>query len=65
MKNLTIETPKGIGNLDKIYISELGFFMVRVAFDNGTYTTYNLGKHDPQDNIITNKLMESQLELNS
>lgn len=64
MKNVTIETPKGYGNVEKIYISELGFFMVRVAFENGTYVTYNLGKHNPDDNFLTNKLMETEIELN-
>lgn len=64
MKNLLIETPKGNGEIDKIYISELGFLMLRVYFENGTFTTYNLGKHDPNDNMFTNKLMEYQKEIN-
>ena len=64
MRNLLIETPKGNGEIDKIYISELGFLMLRVYFENGTFTTYNLGKHDPNDNMFTNKLMEYQKEIN-
>jgi len=59
MRNLLIDTPKGNGEIDKIYISELGFLMLRVYFKNGTFTTYNLGKHDPNDNMFTNKLMEN------
>jgi hypothetical protein len=55
-----IETPKGLGEVEKVYISELGFLMVRVYFDNGTYTTYNMGKHDIQNNLITNQLFEDE-----
>jgi hypothetical protein len=64
MRNLLIDTPKGNGEIDKIYISELGFLMLRVYFKNGTFTTYNLGKHDPNDNMFTNELMENQKEIN-
>jgi len=64
MRNLLIDTPKGNGEIDKIYISELGFLMLRVYFKNGTFTTYNLGKHDPNDNMFTNKLTENQKEIN-
>jgi hypothetical protein len=41
-------------------VSDLGFLMVRVYFDNGTYTTYNMGKHDIQNNLITNQLFEDE-----
>jgi hypothetical protein len=59
-KNPLINTPKGVGQIEKLYVSELGFFMVRVYFDNGTYTTYNMGKHDIQNNLITNQLFEDE-----
>ena len=55
-----IETPKGVGQIEKLYVSDLGFLMVRVYFDNGTYTTYNMGKHDIQNNLITNQLFEDE-----
>ena len=55
-----INTPKGVGQIEKLYVSELGFLMVRVYFDNGTYTTYNMGKHDIQNNLITNQLFEDE-----
>jgi hypothetical protein len=53
-----IETPKGVGGLDKIYLSELGFLMLKVYFENGTFITYNLGKHNPSENMFTDKIME-------
>jgi hypothetical protein len=55
-----INTPKGVGQIEKLYLSDLGFLMVRVYFDNGTYTTYNMGKHDIQNNLITNQLFEDE-----
>jgi len=61
IKEVLIETPKGIGKLHNIYVSELGFLMVKIEFENGTYTGYNLGKHDPQKNIITKELFKDEL----
>ena len=62
MKNdVLINTPKGIGKLEKIYVSELGFLMVKVAFNNGTYTGYNLGKHNPEENIFTKEIFKDEI----
>jgi hypothetical protein len=36
-----------------IYKSELDFLMLRIDNLDGTYTTYNLGKYDPDNNIFT------------
>jgi hypothetical protein len=55
-----INTPKGVGQIENLYVSELGFLMVRIYFDNGTYTTYNMGKHNIQNNLITNQLFEDE-----
>ena len=44
MVGLVIHTPNGVGELTNIYLSELGYLMVKVENDNKTYTTYNLGK---------------------
>jgi hypothetical protein len=57
MSELSILTPKGYGKVDRIFLSELGFFMLKISFENGTFTTYNLGKHNIDDNIFTNELM--------
>jgi len=51
------QTPEGLGEVDKLYVSQLGFLMLRISFENGTFITYNLGIHDSEDNIFTDKLM--------
>ena len=56
-----IETPKGLGELEKVYISELGFLMLRIDNLDGTYTTYNLGKHDPSNNIFKKEIIKDLL----
>ena len=63
-KTVMIQTPKGLGEIDKIYVSELGYLMLKVSFENGTFTTYNLGKHDPENNMFTNKIMEYEKQQN-
>lgn len=62
--SVLIETPKGLGTVDKIYVSELGYLMLRLYFENSTFTTYNLGKHDPENNMFTNKIMEYEKQQN-
>lgn len=57
-----INTPKGLGEIEKVFISELGFLMLRIDNLNGTYTTYNLGKHDPSNNIFTNEILKDELQ---
>lgn len=64
MENPMIQTPKGVGELNKIYISELGFLMLKISFDNGTFITYNLGKHNIEDNIFTDKIMQYEKQEN-
>ena len=60
--NPLIQTPKGIGELERIYISELGFLMLRIYNLDGTYTTYNLGKHDTDNNIFSNQIIKNEYE---
>lgn len=57
MKNPIVETPKGFGEIDNVYLSDLGFLMVKVRYENKTYITYNFGKHDVSDNMFTIKMM--------
>ena len=61
MNKVLLETPKGVGELENLYVSELGFLMLRIYFQNGTYTTYNLGKHNPSDNLFTKELFKDEL----
>jgi len=58
MEKPFINTPKGVGQVDEIYVSELGFLMIRVYYTNGTYMSYNLGKHNVDENLFTDKLLE-------
>jgi len=57
MNKVEILTPKGTGKVENIYVSDLGFLMLRIDNLDGTYTTYNLGKHDVQSNMFTNKIV--------
>ena len=63
-KMVITQTPKGLGTVEKIYVSELGYLMLRIYFENGTFTTYNLGKHDPENNMFTDKIMEYERQKN-
>lgn len=63
-KMVMTQTPKGLGEVDKIYVSELGYLMLKVYFENGTFTTYNLGKHDPENNMFTDKIMKYEKQQN-
>ena len=63
-KMVITQTPKGLGTVDKIYVSELGYLMLRIYFENSTFTTYNLGKHDPENNMFTDKIMEYERQKN-
>jgi hypothetical protein len=63
-KMVMTQTPKGLGEVNKIYVSELGYLMLRVSFENGTFTTYNLGKHNPENNMFTDKIMEYEKQQN-
>jgi hypothetical protein len=46
--------------LERFFISELGYLMMRLySEENKSYTTYNLGTHDPVKNIF-NEAIEKQ-----
>lgn len=63
MNEVLIKTPKGVGKLDRIYVSDLGFLMIKIAFEDGTFTGYNLGKHNPTDNFFTKEIFKDEFEL--
>ena len=58
MEKLKIKTPMGEGEMESLYVSELGFLMLKVYYKNGTFVSYNLGKHDPNNNVFTNQIMK-------
>jgi len=54
-ERVKIVTPNGEGTIDDIFVSELGYLMLRIHFpDKHKWTTYNLGTHDIKNNIFTN-----------
>jgi hypothetical protein len=55
-----IKTSSGLGELEKIYISDLGFLMIRIDNMDGSYTTYNFGKHDVENNMFTKEIMKDE-----
>ena len=57
MNKIKILTPKGTGEIENVYVSDLGFLMLKINNLEGTYTTYNLGKHNIESNIFTNQIV--------
>jgi hypothetical protein len=55
MVGLKLNTPNGEGELKNIYMSELGYLMVKVENENKTFTSYNLGK--PKDGVSIDDLI--------
>ena len=49
-----------IVELEKIYVSELGFTMIKINNLDGSTTNYNVGKLDPSSNVILDLINESK-----
>ena len=60
MNKVKILTPKGVGEIENTYVSDLGFLMLRINNLDGTYITYNLGKHNIESNIFSNEILEDE-----
>lgn len=55
---VTIKTPDGLGIIEGMWISELGFLMLRVyIIDENRWISYNLGIHDTNNNVFNNLVM--------
>jgi hypothetical protein len=53
-KDPPLVTPHGMGTVEKLWISELNYLMMKVYFEKeGRWINYNLGKHDPEKNMFT------------
>ena len=48
-----VKTKYGKGFIDEIWISELGFLMVKINLGD-RWVSFNLGKHDIDNNMFTN-----------
>lgn len=47
-----LETKYGTGFIDEMWVSELGYLMVKVNLGN-RWISFNLGLHDPDNNIFS------------
>lgn len=64
-KRITIKTPNGDGIIEDIYISELGFLIVRVYYETtNIWLNHNFGVHDPSDNFFTNSITKTKASEN-
>ncbi len=63
MKNLpTIKTSSGEGTIEQLWISELGYLMLRVYHENESrWITYNLGTYNPEDNVFTRIIDDAKI----
>ena len=57
MVGLKVKTQKGIGELENIYVSELGYLMIKIQNEDKSFTTYNLGKKENSFNLEDFKLV--------
>jgi hypothetical protein len=52
--------------IDDIFISELGYLMVKLySREKKTYTTYNLGNYNPEDNFLKDAIEKERITRNS
>jgi hypothetical protein len=63
MKKIIIDTPSGIGTIEELGVSDLGFLMIRINIEKdgeSKWVTYNLGIHSTKENMFTNAIRESR-----
>ena len=65
MKTLpTIKTSTGEGTIEQLWISELGYLMLKVYHEKESrWITYNLGTYDPTDNVFTKILNDAKIKI--
>jgi hypothetical protein len=56
---LKIQLDEKTVELEKIFVSELGFTMIKTKNPDGTFTSYNVGKTDPTNNPFTNLILNN------
>lgn len=56
---LKIQLDEKTVELEKIFVSELGFTMIKTKNPDGTFTSYNVGKTDPINNPLTNLILNN------
>jgi hypothetical protein len=50
------------GKIEKIYVSDLEFLMIKIDNLNGTYTTYNCGKYQDSKNVFIDLILKNKNE---
>jgi hypothetical protein len=50
--NVPIETEYGPGVIEEMWVSELGYLMIKVNLGN-RWVSFNIGIHKPDDNIFS------------
>lgn len=63
--NLKIQLNKKEVELEDIYVSELGFTMIKTKNPDRSFTNYNVGKLDPTNNPITNLILSNNDHIGS
>jgi hypothetical protein len=59
--SVPVSTPYGDGELQSLYVSELGFLMAKVYFkENGVWTTWNLGPYDIRNSPLSKAIHDQE-----
>ena len=56
-RKVVIKTNYGEGFIEEIWLSELGYLMVKVNLGN-RWVSFNLGTHDTTNNIFSNIILD-------
>lgn len=60
-KDVEIQTPSGEGVVKDIWVSELGYLMVKVLLkEDNTFINYNIGTFNSDDNIFTESIKKTK-----
>jgi hypothetical protein len=61
-KDPPLVTSHGEGAVEKLWISELGYLMMKVYYEKESrWINYNLGKYDPEKNLFTEFIKQQSL----
>ena len=59
--SVPVSTPHGDGEMQAMYVSELGFLMVKVYYpETKVWTTWNLGPHDKTTSPLSKAIHDQE-----
>ena len=59
--SVPVSTPHGDGELQALYVSELGFLMAKVYYpENKVWTTWNLGPYDIRKSPLSKAIHDQE-----